>query len=262
MKQRVIIAYDGSPNGKQALALGNQICRAFDAKPVIAYRGGEKVPEMNQGYFKNTADKSPTKGLRMLIGQVNPMAVVVGATVSESYGRGETGSGGKRILNGGKCPIAVAPPDAREIKGLSAICVAVDGHGGADRAVDEAASMARFLGVGLRIVSVLDSAPVSDRKIRSKRNQDRANNATRILEKAANRVPADVAVKVAGLVGDPAQMLSDYSEGFDLLVVGSQAHGPIGRPFHKSISSYLTEHARCPVLITPERMSDRSMAFA
>ncbi len=120
---------DEAENGKQALTLGNLLCRAFDAKPVIAYRGGEKVPEMNQGYFKNTADKSPTKGLRMLTDQVKPMAVVVGAAVSDGFGRGKSGSGGKRILSGGNCPIAVSPPASRDVHGLSAICVAVDGHG-------------------------------------------------------------------------------------------------------------------------------------
>ncbi|MBK5233127.1 MAG: universal stress protein [Thermoleophilia bacterium] len=261
MKQRVIIAYDGSPDGKRALTLGNLICRAFDAKPVIAYRGGVQVPEMAKGYFKNTGHKSPTRGLRMLADQVRPMAVVVGCAPSENFGRSQAGCGGKRILKGGNCPIAVAPPEARPVKGLSAICVAVDGHGGSFRAIDEASSMARFLGVGLRIVSVLASAPTSRRKIKSVRNQARANHATRILEEAANRVPGDVKVELEGLVGDPAEKLGEYSEGFDLMVVGSQAHGRLGRPLHRSVSAYLMEHSRCPVLITPEKTPDRTMAF-
>ena len=252
MKQRVIIAYDGSPDGKQALTLGNLLCRSFGAKPVIAYRGGERVSEMDQGYFRNTANKSPARGLQMLTDQVRPVAVVVGSPSGGSNSSGTSSSENKRILAAGNCPVAVAPPASLALRGFSKICVAVNGHDSAYRALGEAAKMARFLGVGLRIVSVLESASDSGRNGRSKLSKARIDRATGILEEAARRVPADVKVDLVGLVGNPAEELGRYSDGLDIMVVGSQGQGRFGRPLHRSVTSHLMEHARCPLLVTPE----------
>ena len=36
-RRRIIIAYDGSSNSKDALALGGQLCEALDAIPVVTY---------------------------------------------------------------------------------------------------------------------------------------------------------------------------------------------------------------------------------
>jgi nucleotide-binding universal stress UspA family protein len=263
MNQRVIIAYDGTADGKQALTLGNLLCRTFDAKPVIAYRGGERVSEMDRGYFKNTANKSPARGLKMLTDKVRPMAVVVGSPSSGSSDRGTSSSDNKRILAGTNCPVAVAPPASQALRGFSKICVAVNGHESSFTALDQAASMARFLGVGLRIVSVLGSAPGSGRKVRSNVSKARIDRATGILEDAARRVPADVRVELEGLVGDPAERLGEYSDGLDLMVVGTQGHGRFGRSLRRSVSTYLMEHARCPVLVTPDGPARQSrVSFA
>ena len=263
MKQRVIIAYDGTPDGKQALTLGNLLCRNFDAKPVIAYRGGEPVSEMDQGYFRNTGNKSPARGLQMLTDKVRPMAIVVGSPSGGKSDVGTSSSDNKRILSGTNCPVAVAPPASQALRGFSSICVAVNGHKASYRALDQAASMARFLGVSLRIVSVLGSGS-SGRSSRSSLNQARVKRATRILEEAAGRVPADVKVELEGLVGDPAEQLGEYSTGQDLMVVGSQGHGRFGPSLRRGISSYLMEHTRCPLLVTPQGSpsQSRSVSFA
>ncbi|MGK2933266.1 MAG: universal stress protein [Solirubrobacterales bacterium] len=263
MKQRVIIAYDGSPDGKQALSLGNLLCRTFDAKPVIAYRGGERVAEMDQGYFKNMGNKSPARGLRMLTDQVRPIAVVVGSPAGGTSDRGTSSTENKRILAGTKCPVAVAPPASQALRGFSKICVAVNGTDASDRALDQAASMAHSLGVTLRIVSVLGSTHGSGKVPRSKLGKGRIDRATAILEDAARRVPPGVNIELEGLVGDPAEQLGRYSDGLDLMVVGSRGYGRFGRKLGRSVSSYLMEHARCPVLVTPESTTKRrSAAFA
>ena len=262
MKQRVIIAYDGSPDGKQALTLGNLLCKTFDAKPVIAYRGGERVSEMDQGYFSNTGNKSPARGLEMLTDKVRPMAIVVGSPGGNSD-HVTSSSENRRILSTTKCPVAVAPPASQALRGFSRICVAVNGHRASYRALDQAASMARFLGVSLRIVSVLESGSVG-RTPNSSLNRARVKRATRILEEAAARVPADVNVELDGLVGDPAERLGEYSNDQDLMVVGSQANRRFGPSLRRGIPAYLMEHARCPLLVTPHGSpsESRSVSFA
>ncbi len=264
MKQRVMIAYDGSENSKSAVSLGGRICEAFDAKPVIAYRGGAVIAEMKQGYFKNTNNKSPARGLRMLAEQVRPMAVVVGSPTSVRSSQAKPGSGGRNYLISNEFPVAVAPPGVGvEDRGpLASLCVAVDGQAASYRALDEASAMASFLGATLKIVSVLDAAPTTRRGIASPRHQDRVRAALKILEDAASRVTGGVKVELEGLVGEPASVLSEYSKGFDLMLVGSECQGRFSRPRRRSISANLLDHGQCPVLLTPRKTPDRSMVFA
>ena len=51
--------------------------------------------------------------------------------------------------------------------------------------------------------------------------------------------------------GDPAEELVKASRDADLLVVGSRGSGGFARLLMGSVSSQVTHHAACPVVIIP-----------
>jgi nucleotide-binding universal stress UspA family protein len=60
-----------------------------------------------------------------------------------------------------------------------------------------------------------------------------------------------VPVEAEALVGDPAEVLRDFSEGLDLLVVGSRGYGPLRAVLLGSVSRRLMTEAHCPVIVVP-----------
>jgi nucleotide-binding universal stress UspA family protein len=59
------------------------------------------------------------------------------------------------------------------------------------------------------------------------------------------------AVTVRALSGVPAEELIKAGEDADLLVVGSRGSGGFGRLLLGSVSSQVTHHALCPVVVVP-----------
>jgi nucleotide-binding universal stress UspA family protein len=82
---------------------------------------------------------------------------------------------------------------------------------------------------------------------------DPADDAANILGDAltaafAGHKPAGIRALVRQ--GHPAQVLSDASNGAEMLVVGSRGHGGFAGLLLGSVSTYCTAHAPCPVLVT------------
>jgi nucleotide-binding universal stress UspA family protein len=66
-----------------------------------------------------------------------------------------------------------------------------------------------------------------------------------------DRQPSSVTVNA--VVGFPVQALVDASHDADLLVVGSRGAGGFGELLLGSVSSQVSHHATCPVVIVPSR---------
>lgn len=72
----------------------------------------------------------------------------------------------------------------------------------------------------------------------------------RMLDKVGPQSrPASVTVQA--VVGLPADVLLQASEDADLLVVGARGAGGFKRLLLGSVSSQVTHHARCPVVVIP-----------
>jgi len=69
-----------------------------------------------------------------------------------------------------------------------------------------------------------------------------------VAKEIGETVP-EVTVSVAE--GDPAEELVKASRDADLLVVGSRGSGGFARLLMGSVSSQVTHHAACPVVIIP-----------
>jgi nucleotide-binding universal stress UspA family protein len=53
------------------------------------------------------------------------------------------------------------------------------------------------------------------------------------------------------VVGSPARVLIDASDGADLLVVGTRGRGAVTGALLGSVSTACVHHARCPVVVVP-----------
>jgi nucleotide-binding universal stress UspA family protein len=63
--------------------------------------------------------------------------------------------------------------------------------------------------------------------------------------------PGPEAVTVQGVSGFPAEVLITAGRDADMLVVGSRGSGGFSRLLLGSVSSQVTHHARCPVVVIP-----------
>ena len=69
-------------------------------------------------------------------------------------------------------------------------------------------------------------------------------------------VPGPETVTVRGVSGFPAEVLITAGRDADMLVVGSRGSGGFSRLLLGSVSSQVTHHAQCPVVVIPS--GDRS----
>ena len=69
--------------------------------------------------------------------------------------------------------------------------------------------------------------------------------------KAIGEAPKPSAVTVKATTGLPAEELLHAADGADILVVGSRGTGGFRRLLMGSVSTQVTHHARCPVVVIP-----------
>jgi nucleotide-binding universal stress UspA family protein len=73
------------------------------------------------------------------------------------------------------------------------------------------------------------------------------------VDKAAGEIGGTVPeVTVSVATGNPAEELLQASRDADMLVVGSRGSGGFGRLMLGSVSTQVTHHAACPVVVVPQ----------
>ena len=133
MYRRILVGYDGTDGGRDALALAREL-RAPDGTVIAAcvYPGSgrargdgvdtqfsgaaaravaEAPAQIGEDWLetRTVPGHSPAHGLHVLSEEVEADLVVVGSAKRGSSGQVRAGSTGDRLLNGSPCPVAVAP---------------------------------------------------------------------------------------------------------------------------------------------------------
>jgi nucleotide-binding universal stress UspA family protein len=298
MYRLIVVGYDGSQEGRDALALAGSLASPDRARVVAAavYPFDPSAPRPDLGgwgdYLREDAEASvadadldllpagtqlerrvvpmasAAHGLHELAEQVEADLLVVGSTKHGTLGRILLGSTGESLLRSAPCAVAVAPRGfgGRDDRELRVIGVGYDGSPEAEHALATAEAVARRASAALRVITVV-ARPASGSgfgyayadSVESAEARAQAQ-----LDAALGRIGGDTRPLGIKRRGEPATVLSDEAEkGLDLLVVGSRGYGPLLRAVLGSVSSKLMRFASCPVLVVPRaNLADRNGTHA
>lgn len=142
---------------------------------------------------------------------------------------------------------------------MAGIVVGVDGSEHARRALEWAVREAAVRRVPLTVLTVHQVASSAwtgqgilysqDRELAEQARKSAQVETDEVLEGVGDSRPPEVTVKaVSGL---PAEQLLAASHGADMVVMGSRGAGGFSRLLLGSVSSQVTHHASCPVVIVP-----------
>jgi nucleotide-binding universal stress UspA family protein len=269
--RRVIVAFDGSPQGEDALALALRLCRPdgvltlacvvsghrWHAGPEVQ-RAGAAVPEEIALMFADArataipagvhvrqrapVAPSPARGLTELAESEDADLIVVGSSAHAEPGRVRLERTAGRLLQGAPCAVAVAPGGLRDTGHFRHVAVAYDDSPEARTALDTAYEIAAPSHAAVTLMWALPVFEPDDVRL----------HAYARLDAAADAAPEGVNPQTLVLRGEPRVVMSEACEGIvDLLVTGSRGYGPLQRALLGSVSEALTEGASHPVLVVP-----------
>ncbi|MFN8162203.1 MAG: universal stress protein [Solirubrobacterales bacterium] len=283
--ETIIAAYDGRPEGEDAVVLARHLAAALRGRLVVAQvfsaEPAPGSPEAAKDLSELAAGILPRLGHRLDGAEAEPLAVrgssvpralyaladgcgasmvVVGSTSRGTAGRLLAGTVAERMLQGGPCPVAVAPRGlAGSEFGLRVLAVGYDDSPEARVALDLAGRIALGAGATVRVVGVLEHPPAHEGAGAGVRQIDTGLRAglQDAVHDAAARLPEEVRALPVCDRGNPAVELRDRcEEGVDLLVVGSRGYGPVRRVLLGSVSSMLVSSVGCPVIVVPRSHRD------
>jgi nucleotide-binding universal stress UspA family protein len=135
------------------------------------------------------------------------------------------------------------------------LLLATDLSSASERAVEEAIRMAVESGAMLVILSVVDPRrlrlPGGRFLWRIDQERERIEAGTRMVVDRARSAGARATYLV--WEGDPAEVIlaASEAEDVDVVILGSHRRGALGRLVLGSMSTKVSEQARCPVLVVP-----------
>lgn len=269
-QETILVGFDNTPQGRDALALAMQMSQTYDLRVTVAsvYPGDERglivavndskwvgqvrreaehkldaartiVGDAHDVEFRALGTGSAARLLYEYAEQERPYAVVVGSSAHAALGRIAPGSTVERLLHGVSCPVLVAPRGYHEERStLAPVAVAFDGSPEAEYAADLAAELAKETDTALRLVAVADRSARPELTQRMEAVLDRTGvpGSTEVIEDGE-----DVSATLADLPGDAP----------GLLVCGSRGYGPLRQVFLGSVSVKLVRHAAYPVMVVP-----------
>jgi nucleotide-binding universal stress UspA family protein len=141
---------------------------------------------------------------------------------------------------------------------MSGILVGVDGSGHSQRALAWAMREAAIRHVPLTVLTVheqirgyfggLVTFP-DDAELAAKVRRLVQTEAEEVLAGLDGPAPETISVEVT--MGSPVEEIVQAGKDADMIVVGSRGAGGFSRLMQGSVSSLVTQHAHCPVVIIP-----------
>jgi nucleotide-binding universal stress UspA family protein len=283
MYHDILVAVDGDPNGRDAIALARQLAEP-DANLTLAHvYGGEHDPargsrtesaargsrtesavrhaESTELLERERSEAGIDAGLRSIgapsvgrglhhLALSRPTDLIVsGSSGQGPAGRVLLGDHIRGALGGAPCAVAIAPRGYAHDRGeIDRIGVAYDFSEAADAVVVGARRLASECAATLSALYVAPFPVVAD-------EEDAPPDFEELVEaeRAENEARADLLEDLDGRVtyGQAGRRLTAFGDDVDLLVAGSRARGPMRSLSFGSTSNYLASHAGCALLIFP-----------
>jgi nucleotide-binding universal stress UspA family protein len=287
MAESVIIGYERSEEGRDAVALGAELARALDLRPLIAHaitlpaevldEGGLKtalqasadadLAEIDAAFGELDADarslasSSAPRALHDLAVEIGAPMVVVGSTGRGRIGRVMPGSTAERLLHGAPCAVAVAARGfAAEGSRLLRLGVAFDGSPEASIALRVGITLARRCNSSLTLLTIVHTPGLAQSATPSPAatagyDSQLEKRSQGTLDHGISRVPEDLPVRGHLMHGPPGEALVEVSEDFDLILVGSRGYGPLRATLLGSASRRLFDASACSVMALPRGLT-------
>jgi nucleotide-binding universal stress UspA family protein len=143
---------------------------------------------------------------------------------------------------------------------MPGIIVGIDGSDHSKLALEWAMKEAAIRRAPLTVIIVhpviagFSGRPVSyptDAALVDKARETAREEVDKTLARLGGTGPGPETVTVQAVNGFPAEALISAGQDADLLVVGSRGSGGFSRLLLGSVSSQVTHHARCPVVVIP-----------
>ncbi len=285
MPRPILVGYDGSERGLDALALGKALASTLAAPLVvlIAYTPEQWLwapgtaepmdPEERASFvaraeaslegqpdveIRTIASPSAAGALQAEAESARAQIIVVGSSHRGAMGRMLLGTVTQEVLDAAPCAVAVAPAGlaSRKLR-FAKVGVGFDDCPAAHDALAVARALARRADAELRLIW---AAHLTTRALplaaTSYANPDyfeevRAGVEDRLALVAAP-IREEISVRTEIVRGGTADALVEQSEHIDLLVLGSRGYGPLKRVLLGSISRHVVNDARCPVLVVAQ----------
>ena len=288
MSPTIIIGFDSSDGGRDALALGAILRDATGGRLLVvsAYEHGsyeaspptersrsamrrhaEVAAEEARGWLEDAQRSescvvgapSPARALHEAAMREQADLVIVGSTSRGTLGRVLAGSVGERLLHGAPCAVGLAPSGFAGVASagvLRPVGAAFDGSAESRAALATAADLAGSLGGELRAISVFERPSPAHPMfaVTSYREfvQDLEDEHRSRLLDAITTLAADVAVEPIVVEGEPVAVLAEESRALGLLVLGSRGYGgPLRAVLMGAVSGDLLKRAACPTIVIP-----------
>ena len=132
------------------------------------------------------------------------------------------------------------------------ILVPVDGSDGSDKAVAHAIGMAEIYDAKLNFLYVANINQLAINAALSQAILEAVTKAGKtILDRAENMVPSGIEKESFSETGSPAAVILEFEENLnaDLIVMGSRGLGVVKGILLGSVSQYVIERSKCPVLV-------------
>lgn len=293
---RIVVGFDDTPSGFDAIALGRRLAEAIGAELVVAHiyppvtitaadvafapetgaitraeaesRLEHARPALEgfdawRGVVR--AAKPPARGLHEVAEDVEARLLVVGSTHRHGPGRIVPGTTADKLLHGSGFPIAVAPAAwvERSPSALRVVGAGYDGSPESGEALAAAAAVASVSGAELRAIAAFEAPnpanplfAVTTHGYREICADLRAMLA-RKLDEALKWTPfVDVVAHGEVVDGNVTEVLAERSGGLDLLVVGSRGWGALRTVMLGTHTRELMSRSRCPLLVVPRGAGD------
>jgi nucleotide-binding universal stress UspA family protein len=146
---------------------------------------------------------------------------------------------------------------------MSGIIVGVDGSGHSRKALEWAVNEAAIRHAPLTVLTVQQAVVgylggvvpyPGDQALAEHARHAAQESADKALAQLGDSRPASVTVKA--VIGTPAEALLKAGIDADMVVLGSRGAGGFARLLMGSVSTQVTHHATCPVVVIPEKVGN------
>jgi len=275
MFKNVLVGVDGTPHGRDAIALasrltdpGGKLTLANVDSTGLSPAGvlspdlvreqreaserlleGERATVGISAELVGIVALSAGAGLHLQAEKQNTDLLVVGSSSRGAWGRVMLGDDTRAALNGAPCAVAIASVGYAEHPAtLAKVGVAYNGSEESKTALAIARELAAQAKASVHALEVVSIPTYAFSGIVAPALGDGIDE---ILEDANSRMRELADVEGRAVYGLSGEELAAFGDEVDILVVGSRSYGPVRRLVLGSTSDYLERHARCSLLVLP-----------